>query len=126
PAGRTSPGAQSSASWRRGCAPASQRWSRDGPAPPTRHPHPSSSRPRAWRPPAEDEARYDEAFEEHADLGCAADRELVWDEPRFETFCRAATPIEEIGEFPIGSRPAKRAAGGIEALRAIPWVFAWT
>src|SRR5690606_8340520 len=73
-----------------------------------------------------DEARYDAAFEEIADLGCAAYRALVWEEPAFEAFFRAATPIEEISALPIGSRPARRSAGGLDSLRAIPWVFAWT
>lgn len=78
------------------------------------------------RPSDEEEARYDEAFEELADIGCAAYRSLVWENPAFEPFFRAATPIEEISELPIGSRPAKRSSGGIDSLRAIPWVFAWT
>src|SRR5690606_10297027 len=78
------------------------------------------------RPSEEEEARYEAAFEEIADVGCAAYRALVWEEPLFETFFRAATPIEEISALPIGSRPARRAAGGVESLRAIPWVFAWT
>jgi phosphoenolpyruvate carboxylase len=39
---------------------------------------------------------------------------------------RAATPYEEIAQLPLGSRPSKRHAGGLDALRAIPWVFAWT
>lgn len=78
------------------------------------------------RPSEEEEARYEAAFEEIADVGCAAYRALVWEEPLFETFFRAATPIEEISALPIGSRRARRAAGGVEFLRAIPWVFAWT
>ncbi|TGC94069.1 phosphoenolpyruvate carboxylase, partial [Salmonella enterica] len=40
---------------------------------------------------------------------------------------RAATPEQEGGTFPRGSRPAKRRpTGGVESLRAIPWIFAWT
>ncbi len=35
-------------------------------------------------------------------------------------------PEQELGRLPLGSRPAKRRAGGIESLRAIPWIFGWT
>ena len=42
-------------------------------------------------------------------------------------YFRAATPEIEIASLNVGSRPAKRRpTGGVETLRAIPWVFAWT
>ena len=46
----------------------------------------------------------------------------------FARFFREATPISELAEFNIGSRPISRGQGStrIEDLRAIPWVFAWT
>jgi phosphoenolpyruvate carboxylase len=78
------------------------------------------------RPPPEAEARYEAVFDRLAATGRAAYRALVWEEPRFVEFFSTATPIDEIGRLPIGSRPAKRHRGGVEALRAIPWVFAWT
>jgi len=54
-------------------------------------------------------------------------RALVYGEPDFFAYFRAATPIDVIERMPIGSRPASRRSGeGIENLRAIPWVFAWT
>ena len=54
-------------------------------------------------------------------------RALVYDEPNFTAFFRGATPIDVIERMNIGSRPSSRRAGaGIEDLRAIPWVFAWT
>jgi phosphoenolpyruvate carboxylase len=54
-------------------------------------------------------------------------RAVVRDDPRFVPFFRASTPELELGKLPLGSRPAKRRAdGGVESLRAIPWVFAWT
>lgn len=53
-------------------------------------------------------------------------RELVDDEA-FVRFFRQVSPIDELSELTIGSRPAARRAGGrLEDLRAIPWVFAWT
>ncbi|MCA9291395.1 MAG: phosphoenolpyruvate carboxylase [Phycisphaerales bacterium] len=59
--------------------------------------------------------------------GMARYRELV-DHPDFWTWYAAATPIEHISHLPIASRPVSRAGGvkGIDNLRAIPWVFAWT
>ena len=54
-------------------------------------------------------------------------RGVVYEDPRFIDYFHAATPEHEIGLVPIGSRPARRGGdGGVESLRAIPWVFAWT
>ncbi|KAI3804847.1 hypothetical protein L1987_26694 [Smallanthus sonchifolius] len=54
-------------------------------------------------------------------------REIVFKEPRFVEYFRLATPELEYGRMNIGSRPSKRKpSGGIESLRAIPWIFAWT
>ncbi len=54
-------------------------------------------------------------------------RSLVRDTPEFVAYFRQATPEQELAKLPLGSRPAKRKAdGGVESLRAIPWIFAWT
>lgn len=78
------------------------------------------------RPDPADEARFAPIFDELAGLGRAAYRSLVWEEPRFIDFFQSATPVDEIARLPIGSRPSKRRSGGLDTLRAIPWVFAWT
>ncbi|MGO8755256.1 MAG: phosphoenolpyruvate carboxylase [Gallionellaceae bacterium] len=57
----------------------------------------------------------------------AAYRKLVYETPGFTDYFFAATPIREIAELNIGSRPAARkATDRIEDLRAIPWVFSWS
>ncbi|SOE00935.1 phosphoenolpyruvate carboxylase [Blastococcus haudaquaticus] len=54
-------------------------------------------------------------------------RALVHETPGFVEWFRAATPIRELGELNIGSRPPSRKAGDkISDLRAIPWVFSWS
>ena len=54
-------------------------------------------------------------------------RKLVHDEPEFFDYFHAATPIDVIERMQIGSRPAMRPGRqGLDALRAVPWVFAWT
>ena len=53
-------------------------------------------------------------------------RDLL-EQPDFVEFFRLATPISEIEQLPIGSRPSRRnPGGGLSDLRAIPWVFSWT
>jgi phosphoenolpyruvate carboxylase len=53
-------------------------------------------------------------------------RGLIYETPNFNEYFRAATPLAEIAELNIGSRPASRKKSNqIEDLRAIPWVFSW-
>ena len=54
-------------------------------------------------------------------------RQLVSEQPQFYEYFRAVTPIDVIERMQIGSRPASRGdVPGLAALRAVPWVFAWT
>lgn len=52
---------------------------------------------------------------------------VVKHDERLISYLRTVTPEQELARFALGSRPARRkASGGVESLRAIPWVFAWT
>ena len=67
-----------------------------------------------------------DAAAELSEASMKAYRALVYDMPEFNEFFFAATPIAEIAELKIGSRPAsRRATHRIEDLRAIPWGFSW-
>lgn len=62
-----------------------------------------------------------------SDTAKTAYHTIVKHNPDFVRYFHTATPSNELGRLALGSRPAKRkATGGIESLRAIPWVFAWT
>jgi phosphoenolpyruvate carboxylase len=98
---------------------------------------------------AEADGRGEATMDELAGLARRAYRSLVYEEPGFERFFRAVTPLAELSTMALGSRPARRAsaaAGGVGAaatvasatvgtpatggtsinsLRAIPWVFSW-
>ena len=72
-------------------------------------------------------ARWFEAMDHLSGVAFGKYRSLVETDGLVDYFM-AATPVEELGEMNIGSRPARRggAISGIENLRAIPWVFGWT
>ena len=55
-------------------------------------------------------------------------RALIYEQPDFIDFFHQVTPIEEISQLQISSRPARRPSGkkDLSSLRAIPWVFSWT
>jgi phosphoenolpyruvate carboxylase len=101
---------------------------------------------------AEADGRGAGPMDELAELARRAYRSLVYEEPGFERFFRAVTPLAELSTMALGSRPARRGLagesaagsgaagrgaaaaatttapppGGIESLRAIPWVFSWS
>jgi phosphoenolpyruvate carboxylase len=61
-----------------------------------------------------------------SETACAAYRGLVYETPGFDIYFRQSTPLLEIADLKIGSRPASRTPSNrIEDLRAIPWVFSW-
>jgi phosphoenolpyruvate carboxylase len=65
--------------------------------------------------------------EELATSSRAFYRNLVHETPGFALFFRRGTPIDLIERIRLGSRPSRRSStGDLTALRAIPWVFAWT
>ncbi len=82
--------------------------------------HPTKSAPKAFL----------DAAAEISEASFKAYRKLVYETPGFTDYFFAATPIREIAELNIGSRPASRSKDGkatraIEDLRAIPWSFSW-
>ena len=78
--------------------------------------HPTKSAPKSFL----------EAAAHISDASFAAYRKLVYETPGFTDYFFSATPIREIAELNIGSRPASRkATRAIEDLRAIPWGFSW-
>ncbi len=77
-------------------------------------------------PRAAKHAEWRELMERMAEVSCEAYRGIVFKHPHFIEYFRNATPEEELGNLNIGSRPARRRkGGGVETLRAIPWIFAW-
>ncbi len=78
-------------------------------------------------PGVPDRPGWRELMQRLADDSREAYQQVVYETPGFVEYFRLATPEVELGQLEIGSRPARRHSGtGVESLRAIPWVFAWT
>ncbi|MGV3345672.1 phosphoenolpyruvate carboxylase [Enterobacteriaceae bacterium LUAb1] len=78
-------------------------------------------------PPPEPKKEWHSIMDALSDCSCNMYRSYVREHADFVSYFRSATPEQELGKLPLGSRPAKRRpAGGVESLRAIPWIFAWT
>ncbi len=76
---------------------------------------------------AETIERADAILDLMAETSAAAYRALVYEDPDFVECFMNVTPVDQISQLQLGSRPARRsAAAGIADLRAIPWVFSWT
>jgi phosphoenolpyruvate carboxylase len=74
-----------------------------------------------------DEPAWHDMMQVIADVSRRRYRDLVYKTPHFYEYFRKATPIDLIERMRIGSRPSARRSGqGVQDLRAIPWVFAWT
>lgn len=78
-------------------------------------------------PPPAPKQEWRDLMDEMSDVSCDMYRGYVRENKDFVPYFRSATPELELGKLPLGSRPAKRKPnGGVESLRAIPWIFAWT
>ncbi len=78
-------------------------------------------------PPPEPKQEWRDLMDALSEVSCEAYRHVVRGEPDFVPYFRQATPELELGKLPLGSRPAKRNPnGGVESLRAIPWIFSWS
>lgn len=78
-------------------------------------------------PPPDPEPQWREEMDRLAEIAHGAYVGVVREDPDFVPYFRAVTPEGSLGRLPLGSRPTKRRQdGGVETLRAIPWIFAWT
>ena len=78
------------------------------------------------RPPEPPRPEWRAVMGRMAEAAKDAYRHVVRGEPQFVPYFRSVTPEPELGSLNIGSRPARRReGGGVDSLRAIPWVFAW-
>ena len=78
-------------------------------------------------PPPAPEPEWRDNMDWLTERSLAAYRAVVRENPDFVPYFRQATPEQALGKLALGSRPARRkATGGVESLRAIPWIFAWT
>lgn len=75
----------------------------------------------------EKEAEWENVVRNISETALKKYQDLIFRDPDFLTFFKETTPLEEISELNIGSRPSKRKnSDSFEDLRAIPWVFSWT
>jgi phosphoenolpyruvate carboxylase len=78
-------------------------------------------------PPPEPKQEWREVMNLISEQSCEHYRNVVRHDENFVPYFRMATPELELSKLPLGSRPAKRNPnGGVESLRAIPWIFAWS
>ncbi|MGO0575075.1 phosphoenolpyruvate carboxylase [Ornithinimicrobium panacihumi] len=79
------------------------------------------------RTTADERERFGQVMDLASDAAFAAYRRLI-DDPDLPAYFVACSPVDQLGELNIGSRPSKRpdTGKGLDGLRAIPWVFGWT
>jgi phosphoenolpyruvate carboxylase len=77
--------------------------------------------------PVEPDPRWVDVMEDLSATARKTYRALVYEDEGFLSFFSEASPIRELSMLNMGSRPARRVENaGVQSLRAIPWVFAWT
>lgn len=78
-------------------------------------------------PPPAPQEEWRKTMDELSGISCKIYQDLVRNNDNFIPYFYQATPEAELAKLPLGSRPAKRkSTGGVESLRAIPWIFGWS